>query len=432
MDKSINSMPDKRAERRSRSVAIVGGGISGMGAAFWLSQGYRVTLFEATPSLGGHARTVMAGRHGDQPVDIGFIVFNFANYPLLKDLFEQLAVPVCKSNMSFGVSINASRLEYSLQSLDALFAQRQNLVRPKFLQMVSDITRFNRRAVDIVAAHPEATIAALLELLKTGSWFQEYYLLPLAGAIWSAPKQRILDFPARTLVQFFKNHALLSYTGQHQWYTVVGGSIEYVNRLASALRSRRVELRANAKVLSVRRDGSSVYLKCVGAAWETFDEVVLATHSDDSLQLLADLRPDEKTALGAIAYQPNEVILHADDQVMPRRRKTWSSWVYSEPTAATKPGIAMTYWMNSLQPIPIDDPHFVTLNPSYNIREDLIYAQTVFRHPVYDRGVMAAQAQLGRINGENHTWFCGAWMQNGFHEDGLSSASAVAQALLSA
>ena len=432
MEESTSSMPVEREGSRTKSVAIVGGGISGMGAAFLLSQDYQVTLFEAEPSLGGHARTVIAGKRGDQPVDIRFNVFNFSIYPLLRALFEQLGVPVCKSNMSFGVSINSIKLEYSLQSLDALLAQRQNLVRPKFLQMVFDIKRFNRRALDIVEVRPAETIETLLRLLKTGSWFRDYYLLPLSGAIWSTPKHRILDFPARTLVQFFKNHALLNYTGQHQWYTIEGGSIEYVSRLGSALRGRGVDLRTNAKVLGVKREASAVHIKCTGAAWEAFDEVILATHSDDSLRMLSDPRPDEKAALASIVYQPNQVILHADDRVMPRRRKTWSSWVYSEPLSAAPPGIAMTYWMNSLQPIPIDDPHFVTLNPSHSIREDLIYEQTIFRHPVYDQGTIAAQAQLRRINGKNHTWFCGAWMLNGFHEDGLSSATAVANALLSA
>ncbi|MCE8007361.1 FAD-dependent oxidoreductase [Aestuariivita sp.] len=422
-------MPFELGAGAPKKIAVIGAGISGMGAAFMLGDGNNVTLFEAEPRLGGHARTVMAGKRGDQPVDTGFIVFNYANYPHMAALFEQLDVPVTKSNMSFGASIGGGRLEYGLHSADALFAQRANLVRPEFLRMVRDIFRFNKNALRIARERPDLTIGQFMEHLGSGPWFRDYYLLPLSGAIWSTPTERIMDFPAHAMVQFFENHALLHHSGQHQWYTVDGGSIEYVRRLEQAMIGRGVDLRLGAPVQSVRRTVTGVEVKAGGGDWEIFDEVVFATHSDDSLNLLADPSGPEQRALGAIAYQPNDIVLHADVDMMPKRRKTWASWVYTEDATAKSDRIDLTYWMNSLQPIPQDDPHFVTLNTKRTIREELIYDQVTLRHPVYDLAALAAQEDVRAFNGTNHTWFCGAWMKHGFHEDGLSSAVDVVEAI---
>lgn len=424
-------MPFEQTSDNAQKIAIVGGGISGMGAAFRLSKHLNVTLFEAEPRLGGHARTKMAGKSGDQPVDTGFIVFNYANYPHMAGLFAELDVPVVKSNMSFGASIGGGRLEYGLASLDALFAQRFNAVNPKFLAMVRDILRFNKRAV-FVAKDQSLTIAEFLEKLGTGAWFRDYYLLPLSGAIWSTPIQKIMDFPAHAMIQFFENHALLNTTGQHQWYTVDGGSIQYVERLKTALQQRGVDIRLNSPVQSVRRVSTGVQLKARGGVWENFDQVIFGTHSDDTLALLADPNDSERKALGAIAYQANDIILHADQSIMPKRRKTWSSWVYTEDAHVKSDQIDLTYWMNSLQPIPMDDPHFVTLNTKRAIREELIYDQVTLRHPVYDLAALAAQKHVRDMNGLNNTWFTGAWLRHGFHEDGLDSAVSVADAILRA
>ncbi|MEP5728697.1 MAG: FAD-dependent oxidoreductase [Sulfitobacter sp.] len=403
------------------SVAVIGAGISGMGAAHHLADTHRVTLFEAAPRLGGHARTVVAGKNSDQPVDTGFIVFNHANYPHLTALFKELDVPVAKSNMSFGASIDGGRLEYALHSVDSIFAQRRNAANPKFLRMVRDILRFNKNAVDL-ASDQTLTIAQFLELLGAGSYFRDYYLSPLSGAIWSTPTDKILDFPAHAMITFFENHALLGYSGQHQWYTVQGGSIAYVSRLETAMRNKGVDVRLNAHVLGVKRSSSKVQVKLAGAEWESFDHVIFATHSDDTLAMLFDVDPTEQKALAAIKYQPNEVVLHADASIMPSRRKTWASWVYTEDRNAVSDRIDLTYWMNSLQPIPMDDPHFVTLNTKRTIREELIYDQVTLRHPVYDLGAIAAQKEIAAHNGTRNTWFCGAWMRHGFHEDGLASA----------
>ncbi len=421
-------MPFETRRQPAKRIAVIGAGISGMGAAHLLSKNHSVVLFEEEGRLGGHARTVVAGRNGDQPVDTGFIVFNYATYPNLTKLFAELGVPVAKSDMGFGVSIDGGRMEYALRNLDSLIARRRNAVTPAFWRMVRDILRFNKKAEDL-AADPKMTIGQLLQALGTGPWFRDYYILPFSGAIWSTPTQDILDFPAQALVRFFKNHGLLDPNGNHQWYTVDGGSVQYVSRLATSLERRGVDIRLSAGVAAVRRTGTGAEVRTKGAEWDGFDEVVFATHSDTTLSLLSDATGVERTALSAIRYQPNEAVLHADTTVMPQRRSAWASWVYTEEKGAPRDRIGVSYWMNSLQPIPMTDPMFVTLNPSRPIRDELIYDQVTFAHPVYDVAALAAQSTVRAINGQNRTWFCGAWMKNGFHEDGIASAVDVVEAM---
>ena len=421
-------MPFETLSPATRRIAVIGGGISGMAAAHLLANDAAVVLFEAEGRLGGHARTKMAGKRGDQPVDTGFIVYNNANYPNLAALFKKLAVPVVQSNMTFGASIAGGKLEYGLRSLDALFAQRWRIADPRFLGMLRDIMRFNARA-EAAAQTPGLTVGALLEGLRTGAWFRDYYILPLSGAIWSTPVQGILDFPAQALIRFMKNHALLSISGQHQWYTVKGGSVEYVRRLQTALTQQGVDLRLGASVAGVQRIGNGAMVRCLGGEWEPFDEVIFANHSDDALRLLADPSPDEARLLGAVRYQPNEAVLHADISLMPKHKSVWSSWVYTEPAGPRPDRIDLTYWMNSLQPIPQDDPLFVTLNSNRPINDRLIHDVVTFRHPVYDLPALAAQSGIRALNGTRNTWFCGAWMKNGFHEDGFASAVDVVDAM---
>jgi predicted NAD/FAD-binding protein len=387
-----------------------------------------VVLFEAEGRLGGHARTVIAGKRKDQPVDTGFIVFNRVNYPHLVRLFEKLGVPTTESNMSFGASIRGGRLEYGLASMDTLFAQRKNAFDPRFLRMLSDILHFNRNA-EAVATDPTMTIGELLGRLRTGAWFRDHYITPFSGAIWSTPTAGILNFPAQALVRFFRNHALMDYTGQHQWYTVKGGSIEYVRRLQSAMTSQGVDIRTGAAIAGVRREAGSVLVRAEGAEWELFDDVVFACHSDQALRLLSDATPHEAQSLAAIRYQPNEAVLHADPSLMPKSRKVWSSWSYVEPKTGPGDRIDLTYWMNSLQPIPQDDPLFVTLNTNRPIRDELVHDVYTFHHPVFDVAAFAAQDRIRVMNGARNTWFCGAWMRNGFHEDGFASAADVVQAM---
>jgi predicted NAD/FAD-binding protein len=398
-----------------------------MGAAYHLADAHSVTLFEAEPRLGGHARTVVAGKRGDQPVDTGFIVFNYVNYPNLVKLFEALDVPIAKSDMSFAASIGGGRIEYGLRSLSALFAQKRNLANPGFLRMVRDLVAFNARA-ESVANDSSVTLGELMDDMGLGRWFRDYYLTPISGAIWSTPKEEIMDFPAQALVRFFRNHHLLQATGQHQWYTVQGGSIEYVTRLERALVTKGVDIRVAAPIETVKRTALGVEIRREGH-WEVFDEVVFATHSDDSLAMLADPTPTESAALGAVRYQPNTAVLHADARAMPKRRVTWSSWNYTEREGHEGGPIDLTYWMNCLQPIPESDPLFVTLNSRAPIDESLIYDTAEFRHPVYDLAALAAQGTVRAMNGQNKTWFCGAWMKNGFHEDGYASAIDVVEAM---
>ena len=412
-----------------KKIAIIGGGISGLGAAYALSKTYQVTLYEAENRLGGHARTILSGKNGQQPVDTGFIVFNYPNYPELSQLFAELNVPVAKSDMSFGASLKNGKIEYALRNFDAIFAQRKNVLNPQFMKMVWDINRFN--TIGLTVADDESlTIGQFLKRLKTGDWFRDYYLLPLSGAIWSTPTEKILDFPAYAMLQFFKNHALLSRSGQHQWYTVKGGSREYVSRLENALVQNQVEIRLNTPVASVTRHTANIVIKTYSSEPQTFDEVVFATHSDDTLAILSDPSKMEERSLASIKYQNNDVVLHADVSVMPKLYKCWSSWVYTEREDKSTDKIDLTYWMNSLQPIPLNDPLFVTLNSTRNIDQNKIYDQVTMRHPVYDLSVLSAQKDISMNNGQNRTWFSGAWMKNGFHEDGLSSGLDVARSIV--
>lgn len=417
-------MFDQTQGARKR-IAIVGGGISGLSAAYYLSPYHDVTLFEAAPRLGGHARTVMAGKNGDQPVDTGFIVFNYATYPFLTQLFRELDVPVIKSEMSFGASIDDGRLEYGLNTLRALTAQKSNLLRPSFYRMVTDILRFGRRA-ESAATDDDKTIGELVDELGLSRTFRDDYLMPMCGAIWSTPVAEVDAFPAKSLVRFFRNHALLAGAGEHQWWTVKGGSIEYVRRLEAALIARGVTLRTGTPVESVTRSAFGVSLVAQNAPAQSFDELILSCHSDQALAILgSDARPDEATALGSIRYQPNKAVLHCDPAQMPRRRECWSSWAYRSQNGA----IGVTYWMNRLQNIPEDDPLFVTLNPSTEIPADAIYDEVEFAHPVFDRAALKAQQDIRAMQGNNNTWFAGAWNRHGFHEDGIASAMRIVRAL---
>lgn len=413
-------MPFEAPLPAPQTVAVIGGGISGLGAAWALAADHHVTVFEAENRLGGHARSVMAGQNRDVPVDTGFIVFNRPNYPNLSHLFETLDVPVKPSDMSFAASIDNGRIEYGLRP-GALLAQRRNAFRPGFLRMLNDILRFNKQAVR-VAQDPDLTLRELMQELRLGEWFQRYYLLPLAGAIWSTAPERIMDFPARSLTQFFDNHALLSARHQHQWMTVDGGSKVYVDKLAADLRTKGATLNLGAPVLSVVRDVSGVTITAKGGVPQRFDQVVFACHSDQALAMLAAPTVQERAVLGALRYQRNVAVLHSDISQMPRRRGCWSSWNYrARQDGDAGRAIGVTYWMNRLQGLDPAQPLFLTLNSDTLIQADLIYDQVTFMHPVFDAAAIAAQAQLPLLQGQNRSYFAGAYARHGFHEDGLAS-----------
>ncbi len=412
---------------RPQRIAVIGGGVSGLAAAYLLGATNDVTLYEAEPRLGGHSRTLIAGRNGDQPVDTGFIVFNYETYPHFTRMLDALDVPVAKSDMSFGASVNGGAMEYSLQSLNSIFGQRRNIARPRFVRMIRDLTRFNAEA-EAFAQDDDMTIGELVVRMELGEWFERFYLMPMCGAIWSTSTEEIRGFPAKSLVNFFRNHALLGWQ-QHQWMTIDGGSVEYVRRLTENLTAKGVRLRPGTPVEAVRRgpDGSTVRAR--GVEPERFDHVVFATHSDDALRLLADPTRAEQAALGNLNYQDNEVVLHADPTQMPRRKRCWSSWNYQADMREDRDQIGVTYWMNRLQNIPEDDPLFITLNPAAPIRDAAIHDTATFRHPVFDRAALRAQNALRELQGENNTWFAGAYTRYGFHEDGFASAVAIAEAL---
>ncbi len=414
-------------QARRRRIAVVGAGVSGLGAAWLLSRSHHVTLFEAAGRLGGHARTVTvsAGRR-DVPVDTGFIVFNRVNYPELCRLFGHLGVGVRKSDMSFAVSVDGGAIEYGSRNLRSVVAQPANLANPGYWRMFRDIARFNRTALADTSRVPDMTLGDLIRRRRLGTWFARYYLLPMSGAIWSTPRAGMLDFPALPLVRFFANHGLLSFRRHHQWWTVEGGSARYVDRLAAGMAA---EVRLRARVEAVTRGRGGVRVKAAGTDAEVFDAVVLACHADTALRLLRDAAPGERRVLGDIRFRRNRIVLHTDARLMPLRKACWSSWVYLARSRPDERQASVTYWMNSLQGIPDDSTIFATLNPSVRIDEARILDEHAFEHPQYDARAFAAQAELPAIQGRANTWHCGAWTGMGFHEDGLASAVQVARRL---
>lgn len=408
-------------------IAIIGTGISGLAAGYLLHPRHEVTLFEKAARIGGHTRTLTVDHDGARiPVDTGFIVFNEKNYPHLTAMFRHLGVPVHKSDMTFSATIRDGWLEWGAKDLDAVIGQRRNLLRPRFGFLVRDVLRFNACALDTVERKPELTLNELMDELRLGEWFRRYYLLPMSGAIWSCPPREMLTFPARTLVRFFANHHLLSASGQPQWYTVTGGAQEYVRRLTQTFGHR---IRTGSGVQSVRRVNGKAVLTDVRGASEMFDQVVFACHADEALALLSDADTRERAALGAFRYQENRAVLHKDTGVMPKRKRCWASWVYTSDGRDDDPAISVTYWMNRLQGIRADRPLFVTLNPTYAIGPEHVFDTHLFMHPVFDRAAIAAQATVEAMQGARATWFCGAHLRHGFHEDGLASAVRVAQGL---
>jgi uncharacterized protein len=408
-------------------IAIIGTGISGMGAAYLLHARHDVTVYEKDSRIGGHSRTATVDYDGTAvPVDTGFIVFNEKNYPTLSAMFRHLCVPVRKSDMTFAATIRGGWLEWGGRDANAIFAQRRNLLSPKFGFLMRDILKFNARAEDTVERHPHLTLDELVSRLKLGDWFRRYYLLPMSSAIWSCPPCEMLRFPARTLVRFFANHHLLSVSGQPQWFTVAGGAQEYVSRLTQSFSDR---IRVGCGAAAVTRHAQGVTVADTQGGRQDFDHVIFASHGDEALRLLADAGNEERAALSAFRYQKNLAVLHRDPAVMPRSRRCWSSWNYSSDDDPAGPGLSVTYWMNRLQGIPSEMPLFVTLNPRTPIAGDKIFDTHVFDHPVFDSATIAAQDELSRLQGVRGTWYCGAHLRHGFHEDGLASAVNVCRLL---
>jgi len=411
---------------RRRSVAVVGAGISGLSAAWLLRERCAVTLYEAEPRLGGHADTQIVRMGGrDIAVDTGFIVYNTLNYPNLTALFSHLGVTTEPSDMSFGVSIGAGRLEYGGGSIPQLFAQKRNIARPRFLAMLRDVLRFYREAPKLLESDDHPSLGEYLDRNRYGPGFIEDHILPMGAAIWSASVRAMHDFPARSFIRFFVNHGLLRLSDRPSWRTVTGGSRRYVARIEAALGAG---IRKGVPVASILRDGQGVSVRLADGSVTRHDAVVLATHGDEALRLLGDAAPRERAVLGAVRTQANRMVLHTDARLMPRRKGVWSSWNYLARDGGDHGReVSLTYWMNRLQNLSTPEPLLVTLNPLREPDPSRVLLEKTYRHPCYDAAMIAAQGALPALQGERNTWFCGAWTGYGFHEDGIASAVAVAR-----
>ena len=402
-------------------IAIVGGGIAGNMAAALLHASHDITLFEADRRLGGHVHTHEVERFGRRyAVDTGFIVYNERTYPRFTRLLQQLGVATQESEMSFSLRCERSGLEYNGASLDTLFAQRANLLRPSFIGMVRDILRFHREARRLLdTPGDEVPLGEILERGRYGRGFVENYIVPMGAAIWSTDPGSMLLFPARFFVRFLDNHGMLTVNRRPVWRTVSGGSMRYVERLTAAFRDR---VRLATPVRSLQRVTGGVVVHPRGAAPQRFDAVFVACHSDQALAMLADPSPLEREALGAIGYQQNEAVLHTDATLMPRRKRAWASWNYHR-LAHDRSALALTYDMSRLQRLASPEPFLVTLNRTSQVDPRRVIARMTYHHPLFTPAAVAAQALHARLN-HARTFFCGAYWGFGFHEDGVASAMA--------
>jgi uncharacterized protein len=427
-------------------IAIVGSGISGLAVAHTLRGQADITLFEAGDYFGGHTHTVDVTlnsptgpvTHG---VDTGFLVFNERTYPKLIKLLAELDVATAKSDMSFSVQVPGARaggkLEWSGSSLSTVFAQRSNLFNPRFWRMLRDLLRFNRVATEIAERGMDAELmqplADFLHQHQLSEEFRDWYLLPMLGCIWSCPTDQMLQFPVATMIRFCHNHGLIQVSNRPQWWTVTGGAKHYVDKIISGIADKRL----NSPVTHITRDAQGVWVRS-GGQTERFDKVVLSSHSDQSLAMLGDASAAEVDTLSAIRYQPNLAVLHTDTSVLPQKRRAWAAWNYERAA----PGglqrqedtrVCLHYLINMLQPVPFAQPVVVSLNPLREIDPAHVHGRFEYAHPVFDITAIRAQGQVAALQGQQHTYFCGAWTGYGFHEDGLKSGLDVAarlQALL--
>jgi predicted NAD/FAD-binding protein len=421
-------MSEVVSERTGRqSIAVVGTGISGLSAAWLLAQGHDVTVYEADARIGGHSNTLEVEAEGRRiAVDTGFIVYNEPCYPNLTALFAHLGVATAATDMSFAVSIDGGRLEYAGSDLGGLFAQPTNLVKPRFWSMLADLRRFYDRAPRDLATMGTISLADYLDRGGYGRAFREDHLYPMAAAIWSTPSAEVGDHPAAAFVRFCENHGLLRLTGRPVWRTVRGGSREYVARLTASFRDR---ILLSTPVTAIVRDALGVEIHDGRGGRRRFDQVVIATHADRALALLARPSAEETRLLGAFRYSRNEAVLHSDRAAMPRRRRAWASWNYLSEVREGDRALSVTYWMNRLQPLGDAPDLFVTLNPAREPDPRLVHARIAYDHPIFDAATGRAQPELWSLQGVNRSWFCGAHFGAGFHEDGLQAGLAVAEEL---
>ena len=421
-------------------IAIIGSGISGLSAAHHLQGHAELTLFEAGDYFGGHTHTVdvtLPTSTGMQThgVDTGFLVYNERTYPGLIGLFETLGVETAPSDMSFSVQVphanGKGALEWNGANLNTVFAQRSNLLKPRFLRMLQDVIRFNTLATELAERNQDHELAQPLSGFlfshKFSDAFRDWYLLPMLGCIWSCPTDQMLKFPVATMIRFCHNHGLIQVNNRPQWYTVAGGARHYVEKIVSQIANKRL----NTPVQRIVRDAHSVTLQTHAGA-ERFDQVILASHADQSLAMLAEPTAQELATLSAIRYHPNRAVLHTDTSVMPQKKLAWAAWNYEraaqDSTESTR--VCLHYWLNLLQPLPFTQNVIVSLNPVRDIDPAHVLGEYEYAHPVFDLPAIEAQTRMAELQGQHHTWYAGAWMGYGFHEDGFKAGRAAAQGLL--
>ena len=401
-----------------KKIAIIGSGISGLSAAYYLKDKYQITLHEIESRLGGHSRTIRINDHID--VDTGFIVLNDRTYPYLNKLFTELGIDLDKTEMSFAISVNEGELEWAGTSIDSLFAQRKNIFNLEMLKGIFDILKFNKQALAIVKNFPSISLKKLIDEMRLGAWFENYYLLPMGGAIWSCSLALMLDFPAANFINFFDHHGLLNITNRPQWYSLKNKSISYVNILENEI-NKNAKIVKNSAINSITRSDNLVQIERENNEVEVFDEIIFAINPEEILKILKDPNEAEKNTLAKFSRQKNIAYTHSDISQMPKLTKCWSSWNYICQKDIAAHRVCVTYWMNKLQHIDSSFPLFVTLNPISEINPDKIFDIHEFYHPVYNHHSASGQIEIDKLQGINQTWFCGAYLGNGFHEDGISS-----------
>ena len=443
-----------------KRIAIIGAGISGLGCAYALRQHpeMEITLYEGGDHIGGHSNTVdftcnIAGQEITHGIDTGFLVFNRKTYPRLVRLFEEIKAPVAPSEMSFSVSIDASeksphhpKIEWAGNDLNSFFGQRSNLLSPSFWRMAYDILRFNRMATKLAQqqidaghhyAEPDETIANFLDRNRFSQSFRENYFLPMIGAIWSCSVEQMLAFPIQTMVRFCHNHGLLQIQNRPQWLTIKGGSREYVKRIVSALEKHQIAIKREAVLRVNASQGDAAQVEVISPSGSAmFDEVVMACHSDQTLDLVHGIDQQARNILAAVPYQKNRAILHTDTRFLPEAKRCWAAWNYtakSGTTPSSKQHVSVNYLINRLQPLPEQLKNtqiIVSLNPASEPDPKLVHQEIHYSHPVFDMNAIQAQKELPLIQGTSSIWYCGAWTGFGFHEDGLRSGELVAEALI--